>query len=285
MRISGSVYLWTFTTPDVVTLSDLAGRWAAMTSGHRWRRMKVRWIRVYEKHPNGHGWHVHCAAVEFYSVMAIRAHATQYGFGRLNVTRIPLDRSEYLLKYLLKSKRAPDSRGSRLWACQGFKGTTLASVRGFDTWWDYVWSLSPPGRSPNNTLTMAVTEALYNRVGNPARVKKQNISMNEKQSANALSLLKSGATVRFCEYRRCDLREAAQWEDGKPHPSLKQYYVQHFLECGGKPMLVEERLAGNVKPAKIDPPAKTGQTLVFEQVSSREYKGVVTLGGHFHVIA
>lgn len=136
LPLTGELYLWTFTTPDVVDLPTLAYRWSLFIK--RLKRLKdpVKWVRVFEPHQS-HGYHVHCIAVSRYDVTVIREHAKAVGFGRLNVIEIPASKAGYVTKYLRKHRRKPGEKRFRLWACCGFKGITIAKTRIYDSWRDW----------------------------------------------------------------------------------------------------------------------------------------------------
>jgi len=113
-----TVYLWTFTSPDVVPVDVCSQRWALLQRDLV-RSMGVQGVRVYEMHPGGHGLHVHLVVRNRIDVTAVRALSYKHGFGRINVVKIPASESAYVAKYLTKSRRVNVLKGVRLWACIG----------------------------------------------------------------------------------------------------------------------------------------------------------------------
>jgi len=136
LPLTGELYLWTFTTPDVVDLPTLAYRWSLFIKRLKRLKKPVKWVRVFEPHQS-HGYHVHCLAVSRYDVTIIREHAKAVGFGRLNVIELPAAKAGYVTKYLRKHRRKPGEKRFRLWACCGFKGITIAKARVTDSWRDW----------------------------------------------------------------------------------------------------------------------------------------------------
>jgi hypothetical protein len=52
----GWCYLWTFTTPDVVEPPELISRWKRFREYRTIKALKLKALRVVEKHPGGHGY-------------------------------------------------------------------------------------------------------------------------------------------------------------------------------------------------------------------------------------
>lgn len=117
----GWAYLWTLTTPDEVDLKELSRRWRKLI----WNGF-TPCVRVFEKHPGGHGYHVHFVTADRIDVNKLRVRAAGAGFGRIHVKRIPGKKAEYVAKYLTKQRST--SPGVRLWACVGFKGCSAKDV-------------------------------------------------------------------------------------------------------------------------------------------------------------
>lgn len=125
----GWAYLWTLTTPDEVDLKELSKRWRKMI----WNGF-TPCVRVFEKHPRGHGYHVHFVTAERIDVNELRIKAEAAGFGRIHVARIPGKKAEYVAKYLTKQRAT--SPGIRMWASVGFEGCKAKDVQIEDKGWD-----------------------------------------------------------------------------------------------------------------------------------------------------
>jgi hypothetical protein len=89
------------------------------------RIVGFRGVRVYELHPGGHGLHIHAVTANRHNVNEVRHFSDSFGFGRINVKAIPAASADYIAKYLTKSRRSPELKGRRLWACMGFKGVRI----------------------------------------------------------------------------------------------------------------------------------------------------------------
>lgn len=286
LPLTGWLYLWTFTFPDVTTLEQCSKRWTLLNKRLRNMKLRVQWMRFLEPHPNGHGWHVHTAAVHRYDVTMIRPLAEKFGFGRLNVIRIPSSKAYYLLKYVTKYKRASSDGRFRLWACCGFRGVTVSSVRAFDSWADYCYSQIGYGNVSKYSLAYIYRHGLecwsrQSHIGDAKTTK----HMNPAQQKIALQLLEVGAKIAFAEYRGSKMREAKKYIDGRASLSEKSYYHAHLLEAGATPILVEEVLPDSFRPQDtLVPPMKKGQTCIVEFVKVSVFNGKETYGAKFHAI-
>lgn len=286
LPLSGWLYLWTFTFPDVTTLEQASRRWTLFTNRMRDKKLRVQWMRFLEPHVT-HGWHVHAVAARRYDVTMIRALALKFGFGRLHVCRIPASKAGYVLKYVTKYKRHSSDGKFRLWACNGFKGVTTAQVKCADSWATYCFSQVGFRDAKNFTLPFIYRNGLQAwardaRNGCPIT---QN-TMNPAQTKVAVDLLTVGARIAFCEYRASKLREAKKYIDGRASLSEKSYYHAHLLEAGATPILVEEPLPDSFRPDdKLVPPMKKGQTCVVELVKVSVFNGKETYQAKFHAIA
>jgi len=143
LPLRGFLYLWTFTLPDqTATLSGLATAWKKLMH-HRARDFpSFRGVRVFEPSPTER-WHVHCLTVTRLDVNVLRQYSQKFGFGRINVKRIPADKAAYVTKYILKSHHFCGTEGRRMFAPFGFKGISPKNIISSDTWTDYVIRNTP----------------------------------------------------------------------------------------------------------------------------------------------
>lgn len=84
--------------------------WRALTKGHSY-------ICVYEPHPNGHGWHVHCLTNFYIPWQQLDFHARAYLFGHTDIEAADGNAAFYVSKYLTKAgiiRRVQDSRHVRI---------------------------------------------------------------------------------------------------------------------------------------------------------------------------
>jgi len=291
LPLSGSLFLWTFTTPQKVSLENLGSMWLSFINRPKMRKLPWRAVRFFEPHPGGHGWHVHAVAVSRYPVGTIRLLATISGFGRIHVKVIPASQAWYVLKYVTKSSfsRSPETRGKRLWACNGFRGYAAAKVVIHDSLFHEALSnfgyIEAQKEKLAHVWTTFVQEWAKQIRSGETQTKKQ---MNEAQSKIALQFLATGSRVQLVEYRGTKVRSVRKYVDGHPHPTEKQYYAVHLLESGGSPLLLEEPLPESYREEdKVSGPgnAKKGQTalLVIEKVTV--FNGKETLLGKLHALA
>lgn len=133
MAALGPMYFWTLTTPDEVhDPKEISARWhnfLTVLARHYKGTDKVRGMRIYEHHPNGHGIHIHFVVNKFLSVNEVRHIAEVTGFGRVHVCVWERDNEDtpggslnrYLQKYLFKG-RSEDWSGTRIYATFGLRG-------------------------------------------------------------------------------------------------------------------------------------------------------------------
>ena len=146
----GWAYLWTLTTPDEVDLKELSQRWRKLI----WNGF-TPCVRVFEKHPGGHGYHVHFVTAKRLNVAELRPKAEAVGFGRIHVKRIPSKSALYVAKYLTKQRST--ARGVRLWSCVGFTGCKAKNVIMESKEWDdlkFIMSLYPAPAGYNFTARL-----------------------------------------------------------------------------------------------------------------------------------
>ena len=74
------------------------------------------YVCVYEKHPNGHGWHIHIVLNRFVPIREFRLISGRYGFGRIHIELCGSDIGKYISKYISKTlqDRPDDCKGLRL---------------------------------------------------------------------------------------------------------------------------------------------------------------------------
>lgn len=109
----------TLTVPEHgLPLRVVTARWRALRSS-RFVRDLLRnhdYICVYEKHPSGHGWHIHVVLNRFVPIREFRRVAEYYGFGRIHIELCGSDIGKYIAKYIAKTleARPDDCKGVRL---------------------------------------------------------------------------------------------------------------------------------------------------------------------------
>lgn len=74
------------------------------------------YICVYEKHPMGHGWHIHIVLNRRVPIESFRYVAQMCGFGRIHIEKCGADIGKYISKYIAKTfdARPDDCKGLRL---------------------------------------------------------------------------------------------------------------------------------------------------------------------------
>jgi len=286
LPLVGSLYLWTFTFPDVTTLEEASRRWTLFNNRLRNLHLNVRWMRFLEPHAI-HGWHVHTVAAQFYPVETIRKLALKFGFGRMHVKQIPAHAAGYVLKYVTKYKRASSDGKFRLWACNGFKGVPVSQVRIYDSHLDFCLSQIGFSEASKYSIDFIYRNGLecwakQTHIGD-AKIQK---TMNENQKKSALAVLELGGKIVFAEYRGTKLREARKYIEGRASLSEKSYYASHLYEANSAPLLVEEVLPDSFRPSDtLVSPLKKGQTCILELTSVKVFNGKETYAAKIHAPA
>jgi hypothetical protein len=120
------LFLWTFTFREVLAVKETRTHWNHLLTLLKRRWPNLQGLRVFELHEE-HGLHVHLITNQFIDVNQARELATQAGWGRIHVTRMPSEHAGYLAKYL--SKERPECLHRwRLWAGFG-KGWEWTKVK------------------------------------------------------------------------------------------------------------------------------------------------------------
>jgi hypothetical protein len=108
------LFLWTFTFKELLAVKETRKRWNHLLTLLLRAWPSLKGLRVFELHEE-HGLHVHVVTNQFIDVNRARELATQAGWGRIHVTRMPKEHAGYLAKYL--SKERPECLYRwRLWA-------------------------------------------------------------------------------------------------------------------------------------------------------------------------
>ena len=109
----------TLTVPEEgLELREVVARFRRLRSSRFVRDLLKgnKYICVYEKHPNGHGWHIHMVLNFFLDIKGFRYFAKCYGFGRLHIELCGGEIGKYISKYISKTlaERPEDCKGVRL---------------------------------------------------------------------------------------------------------------------------------------------------------------------------
>lgn len=110
------VFFWTFTWPDAMPHWCYSRSWERFIDclRRRYTSNEFQALRVWEKHPQGHGLHVHMLCNERLGVNMVRRIAVHFGLGRvLHARRARHADSLYMSKYLSKDLGVT---GLRMWA-------------------------------------------------------------------------------------------------------------------------------------------------------------------------
>jgi len=244
LPIKGWAYLWTFTLPGAASLQNCLTTWKAW-SAHRARDIPYfRGVRCFEPGTLSGRWHVHVVGVERFCVMTIRQHAKKYGWGRVNVRRIPATKAGYIAKYVTKSRRACKGGGVKLMGLVGFgklKGISASDILVQDDWHDEILRVTAhmnaggdrffPWKHRENYALQAWLNSTRNKSGvEPYKM----IKLEKKEhAAQAVSELENGGVIALAEYR--SFKSEKKEMSVKERPDLKEMRVicTHSIELAG----------------------------------------------------
>jgi len=274
-------YLWSFTFPDNVAPSAATKRWERF---RQWlQRSGKVCVRVLERGTKGERkWHFHTVSPQRWDVNQVRPVAERYGFGRINVKRIPAARARYVAKYIGKQFTDEDGRANvRLWACVGFHGamvrntrtsvevdnSNLALLTGLTDFW--VWTL-PDGITLRFPLRPESAS-----VENP--INKQ-MEIKASQAKELLGDLAAGNLVMVGEYRGYAVR-TLKLKDQKSGASVERVVVEHNVEVNGVARTVGEWLPTGSTAKDVKPPAVKGDVVKVTVETAKRFGGQMSYGG------
>jgi len=274
-------YLWSFTFPDLVEPSLALKRWERF---RQWlqRSGKVA-VRVLERGTKGERrWHLHTVSPQRWELAEVRPMAERYGFGRINVKRIPADRARYVAKYIGKQFADVDGRANcRLWACIGFHGALVRNTRikvevdnsqlalcsGLIDFW--VWTF-PDGQTLRFPLRPE-SETVENPI-----LKKMDIKAS--QAKELLADLAAGNLVMVGEYRGYAVR-AIKLKDQKSGATVDRVVVEHNVEVNGVARTVGEWLPTGATAKDVKAPAVRGDVVKVTVETAKRFGGQMSYGG------
>lgn len=266
------VYLWTLTTPDVCEPAEVLKRWSRLTKD--WKGFKA--FRVLEKHPKGHGWHIHFVSVDRYDVNQVRKRTTRHGFGRIHVLKLPAERAAYCIKYLVKALR--EQTGRRLWACVGYKGVRSADVIIEDTFWHEVFSGHQDHRFSVGDRRQKGLKRLYSRLFNREahEIPKK---MDSKHSALLIERINKGAVVTVAEYRGTRVDSVSFAVKNNPSQKEERVILRHAIEIGNLAATVVEWTPQGTSKESVRMTLKKGQMVLVDVKKMFVEKGNTELSG------
>lgn len=254
--------LWTFTFPDLATRRSAAAASKKFSEFCHCRNMRERlFLHVLEDSKKGF-WHIHLVTPEFWRVDEIREHAEPYGFGRINVKRVPLEKAQYIAKYLHK-RLGVTGLGVRRWACHGFRGTQSRHVKKTDVLTPIIPDTYHSTVRDEIRWTLGVNFTISVKLREPVNSTPvvQMIELKPTAQKQILSDILNGKLVAVGEYRGFGVR-TIKFEDEKSRQQVEKIIVEHSIEFGGISVKCGEWLAPGAKAADVKAPAQKGDIVV-----------------------
>ena len=264
-----SCYLWTYTFPDDVLPAEAARRWRLFVRWHIETGRKC--VRVLESGSLHGRWHYHCVTPNRWDVNEVRAAAERFGFGRINVKRIPASRARYVAKYLNKTSRGKLAKGQRRWACVGFDGVAVNRVR-------YASKTRYLPEYCDDTAYTAVEWVVDGTVSSRTEIRKA-----ERPEAEAVRrvcvtgsqlemVMHTGGPLLVGEYRGLTVTERV-FQDRKTKAKLRTVRVEHRIDACGTTYTVIDWLAPDADVKAVSLPAERGAAVQLVIESMKSYHG------------
>lgn len=138
-RVSWSVKTWNRINFVTATLREetqdhsvISRKWYAWMKILKRRYPGIRVIRVLQKHPGGHGWHVHALVDRYLPAKVAWATAAQAGLGRIDMQMVSgherHNTISYLVRYLTRDAKKLRGSGIRMMTATG-------NLRCKESWW------------------------------------------------------------------------------------------------------------------------------------------------------
>lgn len=250
-------------------------------AARRWR-LFVRWhvetgrkcVRVLES-GGWHGrWHYHCVTPERWKVDEVREAAERYGFGRINVKRLPANRAHYVAKYLGKQNRGNLPPGQRRWACVGFEGVPVNRVEASSetrhlpkTWEgracthvEWVFAGREPIRHQIRKAETAEAELV------------RQVFVSAAEADALIATVMAGAFIQLGEYRGLSVTKRVV-EDPQTGTRIESTVIEHVVEFGAVTQTVTEWLPAGAEVESVALPAQPGTAVLVLIKSLRQYLG------------
>lgn len=261
-------YLWTFTFPEEeVRLNPLAcaARWRTFMNDRRMR--KRMFVHVLEPSKRGY-WHFHVVTPERWEVDELRLVSEVHGFGRIHVKRVPVSKVDYVAKYLQKD--IPGDVRIRRWACHGFVGTKVRSIR-ITT--DSTSRDSSSDQRPAYTRLIiqygdSFSKVLRLRLTENGKELDQRMKITDTQMKELVKMATNNQPPLVGEYRGFEVRAIKIADDENPNHITVKHVVEYGVEfptvTGVKAVKCSMWLPTGADAATVKAPATKGEFVVVE---------------------
>jgi len=271
-------HLWTYTFPDDVPPKEAARRWRLFVRWHVETGRKC--VRVLES-GSWHGrWHYHCVTPERWNVNEVREAAERYGFGRINVKRLPAERAHYVAKYLGKQNRGDLPPGQRRWACVGFEGVPVNRVKASST------TRHLPKISEGKAYTALVwhwgnedpSRHEIRKVEPPGVEEVQHLYVSVAEADAVMADLDAGKIMMVGEYRGLTITHKVL-KDPVTKTKIETAFVEHVITSSGNVQTVSEWLPAGADLDAVALPVQPGTVVKVHLESIRVHMGQQYLRG------
>ena len=231
-------------------------------------------VRVLESGSKGGRWHYHCVTPDRWNVNEIREAAERYGFGRINVKRIPADRAKYVAKYLNKGVRGKLPKGQRRWACVGFKGVAVNRVRASSktVYLPKVWSRPAYTAVQWNIEGCEPVRADIRKIDGQSPPEVQHHFISQKTWDTFIADLLAGECLMLGEYRGLTITQKTV-SDPVTKTEIVSTVVEHMIECGRTQRTITEWLPAGADVKGVTLPIEPGTLVKVLVKSLRHYRG------------
>jgi len=276
----GLLYLHTLTfPPPEPSCEEALSRWHSLAVNFL-RKSGKRCARVIERGAERGRVHLHLVSWERWDAAEMHRVLPKYGFGGYNVREIPASRASYVAKYLGKDTQWRLPRGTRLWACVGWKGVRVSDVRikrtstpvggSFCAQRPFTLLQWVIGGKPLPPIRLRLTEGSEET---------KMLELKSHQVDEVMGFQCRGSIGVVAEYRGTSARvwDGTAWN--QPTVKVHRVYADHNVEAGGKAVLVTELLPEGAEVSSVKPPANRGELVYVEVTGLEVRKGQVICRG------
>jgi len=261
--LAGSCYLHTLTFPNPEPSEvEAMKRFNAFTMWAR-RTGKV-FVRVVERGDATGRLHFHLVSSQRWSAREMSKALPRWGFGRYDVRERPIERAFYAAKYVGKRGKVHKlKQGTRTWGACGITPTRARDVE--VTKKELV--LCGPTISGITDGVVWVVEGVEHvvpfRFDSPSYPLGQyrKMELKKHQTADVLGRLAKGAVGAVGEYRSCTVRSMQVRDKQNPAAKIDRHIVEHNVEVGDAPLLVQEWLPPGADVHQVKPAANKGDAV------------------------
>lgn len=277
-------FLWTWTFPDRDTRQDARLAMKRWDSVRKWLHKTGKvCVRVIERGDEGEkAFHFHLVTPQWWDARQMLEVGKRYGFGRVNVKEIPIERAVYVAKYVGKQYGASWlPKGMRMWAAIGFEGVSVKNLRKRER-----IKVVVPEEPREQLYTLlqwwaddscAFTHRYRPSNGNAEVIHK--MELKPAQSKEIVARMLAGSLCAVAEFRGAQIR-TQEMEDFRTKQKVERVLVEVSVEIGGMGTVVTDWTKPGTKVGDVKLPSiSKGEPVLVVIDTVKWYKGSKSISG------